>query len=107
MQNINMDMNQQVTVQALPEDANGNPGSTQGGVPPAWTFPAGITGTAAADGMSAVIKSGTTPGVYTVTVQDQPVAFGPTISATFTVTVAEQPATQIVFSFGTPGAISS
>jgi hypothetical protein len=103
--NINMQINQQVTVTAVPEDGNGNPGSTQPNIPPTWSFPTGITGTVAANGLSAVINSGTTPGVYTVEVTDQPVAFGSTFTSSFTVTVAEQPATQMVFNFGTPGPI--
>ena len=99
--NVNLPMNSHVTVTASPKDANGNPGTTQADMqPPSWTAPAGVSVQAAADGLSAVVASAMEPGVFQVDVSFQPVAFGPNITSSFTVTVAEQPATQLVFSFG-------
>lgn len=99
--NITLNPNQSVTVTATPEDANGNPG-TYTGSKPSWAGPSGITITPAADGFSSVIAAGLATGVFQVDVTSQPVSFGPNIVNSFDVTVQEQPATQLVFSFGSP-----
>lgn len=95
-----MQMNQSVTVTATPEDANGNPGTIVQA--PTWSAPAGITVTPSQDGLSAVVASGTTPGTFQVDVKFTAVNLGPSIVDSFDVVVSEVPATQVVFSFGTP-----
>lgn len=97
--NINLTMNQSVTVTAVPEDANGNPGDITGNL--TWSQPSGIQVNQSGSGLSAVITAGTTPGVYQVNVSGTS-STGGTITSSFDVTVAEAPATQIAFTFGTP-----
>ena len=97
---FNINIGQTIVVDASPEDAGGNPGLLISGAVPLWVASpaAGIQITPATDGLSAQV-SATVPGTYAVTVTANNSNNGG-ISGSFTVTVSEQPATQIVFSLG-------
>lgn len=99
--NQNLSFGQSVVVTATAEDASGNPG-TYTGTKPTWSQPTGLTVIPASDGFSATITAATTPGVFQIDVKSQPVSFGPNVTNSFDITVQEVPATQLVFSFGTP-----
>lgn len=100
--NINLNQGQTVQVTAVPEDANGNPGSLTPTVPTWKPGNANITITPAANGLSASVVAGTVPGVVQVDVSGQGIPFGPLFSSSFTVTVQQAPATQFAFTFGQP-----
>ena len=102
MQNVTMAANQHFTATCFPVDQNNNPGTVN--FPPAWSAaPSGLTLTPAADGLSCLVQSATTPGTFTVTVSAQGAPETTPFTASFTVTIAENPATSFgPFTFTLP-----
>jgi hypothetical protein len=101
--NTSLTAGQSETVTAIPEDANGNPGSIAAGSIPTWTSSSSTVAsvTPASDGLSAVVAA-LSAGTTTVTVAGESSFADSSISGQFTVTVTEAAATQIGFTFGSP-----
>ena len=101
--NVTMPPGSTVSVTAAPLDASGNPATIFDVL--AWT--AENTSIVAAintsnEGLFANVTAGSTPGTTQVAVTFQATNGGPTLTSSFTVTVSENPATQLGFTFGTP-----
>jgi hypothetical protein len=101
---VSLNQGQSVTVTISPEDANGNPASIFGA--PTWAIaPPGTASEISLNvnggGMGAVITA-ETPGTYQIDVSFTPTQGANPITSSFDVIVAEDPATQLIFSFGTP-----
>ena len=104
MQNEILSPGQSVVVTALPKDDNEEPGTTDPGSQPQWSSnnPSVASIPANTTGLTATVTTGSTPGTAQIDVVFKAVAFGPSITSSFTVTVNENPATHLDFSFGTP-----